>query len=62
MHLALVGAGGGGGIITVGSPRRMIEVDYKIAVVRNYRVIESKSSDPSPVTEAEVLSYAGAAS
>src|ERR1051325_7401503 len=58
MHLALVGAGLGGWIITIRSPRRMIEVDYKIAVVRNNRLVESESSNSSPVTEGAPLGQA----
>src|SRR2546423_7179673 len=58
MHFALVRASRRGWIVPIGSPRRMIEVDHKITVVRNNRVVESKSSDLLPVTEAKVLGHA----
>src|SRR2546423_4033555 len=58
MHLALVGAGCGCWIIPVRAPRRVIEVNYKIPVVRNNRIVESESPNSSPVTEGPPLSQA----
>src|SRR5215470_16524929 len=55
MHFALVHACCGGRIVAIVSPRRMIEVNYEITVVRNDGVIENNFADAPPVAESAAL-------
>src|SRR5215470_19211944 len=50
-HLAFVDACGGCGVALVGAPRRMMEMDDEIAVVRNDRPVEGDGSDAAPIPQ-----------
>jgi hypothetical protein len=54
-HLSFVDTRGGCGIVLVVSPRRMMEVDDEIAVVRNDRPVEGDGSDAAPIVEGAPL-------
>jgi hypothetical protein len=51
----LVHARGRRRIIPIVAPGGMIEMNYKIAVVRSYRVIEGKFTDAAPIVECSSL-------
>src|SRR5262245_54467977 len=54
-HLAFVDARGGRGVVLVVTPRRMMEMDDEIAVVRNDRPVEGDGSDAAPIPEGAAL-------
>src|SRR5262245_8730146 len=54
-HLAFVDARGGCGVVLVVTPRRMMEMDDEIAVVRNDRPVASHRADAAPVAEGAPL-------
>src|SRR5262245_38335195 len=54
-HLSFVHTRGGCGIVLVVSPRRMMEMDDEIAVVRNDRPVEGNGSDVAPIAEGAPL-------
>ena len=54
-HLSFVDTRGGCGIVLVVSPRRMMEVDDEITVVRNDRPVEGDGSDATPIVEGAPL-------
>src|SRR5262245_18376493 len=54
-HLAFVDARGGCGVVLIVTPRRMMEMDDEIAVVRNDGPVESDRSDAAPVAEGAPL-------
>src|SRR5262245_6946972 len=54
-HLAFVDACGGCGVVSVVAPRRMMEMDGEIAVVRNDRPVEGDGSDAAPIPEGAPL-------
>src|SRR5215467_4677502 len=54
-HLSLVDARRGCRIVLVVTPRRMMEMDDEIAVVRNDRAVEGDSSDAAPIAEDAAL-------
>src|SRR6516164_6660807 len=54
-HLSFVDARGGCGVVLVVTPRRMMEMDDEIAVVRNDRPVEGDGSDAAPIPEGAPL-------
>src|SRR5712672_2730576 len=54
-YLTLVHARSRRRIIPIGTPGRMIEMNHKITVIRDHRVIEGKTADPPPIAECDVL-------
>src|SRR6266487_684332 len=54
-HLAFVDARGGCRVVLVGTPRRMMEMDDEIAIVRNDRPVEGDGSDAAPIPEGAPL-------
>jgi hypothetical protein len=54
-HLSFVDTRGGCGIVLIVSPRRMMEVDDEIAVVRNDRPVEGNRSDAAPIPQGAPL-------
>src|SRR5207247_10242540 len=48
-HLSFVDARGGCGVVLVVTPRRMMEMDDEIAIVRNDRPVEGDGSDAAPI-------------
>jgi hypothetical protein len=54
-HLAFVDARRGCGVVLVVTPRRMMEMDDEIAVVRNDRPVEGDGSDAAPIPEGAPL-------
>src|SRR3984893_8787232 len=54
-HLLFVDARGGCGVVLVVTPRRMVEVDNEIAIVRNDRPVEGDGSDVAPIPEGALL-------
>src|SRR5262249_58096579 len=54
-HLSFVDARRGCGVVLVGAPRRMMEMDDEIAVVRNDRPVEGDGSDAAPIPEGAPL-------
>src|SRR5258706_3380166 len=58
-HLVLVHARSRRRIIPIGTTGRMIEMDHKITVIRDHRVVESKLANPPPIAERDVLRNSG---
>src|SRR6516165_5538455 len=54
-HLSFVDARRGCGVVLVVTPRRMMEMDDEIAVVRNDRPVEGDGSDAAPIPEGAPL-------
>src|SRR5215813_1176399 len=54
-HLAFVDPRGGCGVVLVVTPRRMMEMDDEIAIVRNDRLVEGDGSDAAPIAEGAPL-------
>src|SRR5215831_18907737 len=54
-HLAFVDPRGGCGVVLVVTPRRMMEMDDEIAIVRNDRLVEGDRSDAAPIAEGAPL-------
>src|SRR6516164_858794 len=54
-HLAFVDARRGCRVVLVVTPRRMMEMDDEIAVVRNDRLVEGDGSDAAPIAEGAAL-------
>src|SRR3984893_3906035 len=54
-HLAFVDARRGCGVVLVVTPRRMMEMDDEIAVVRHDRPVEGDGSDAAPIPEGTPL-------
>src|SRR5215468_8973393 len=54
-HLAFVDPRGGCGVVLVVTPRRMVEMDDEIAIVRNDRLVEGDGSDAAPIAEGAPL-------
>src|SRR5262244_1394339 len=54
-HLSFVDARRGCGVVLVVTPRRMMEMDDEIAIVRNDRLVEGDGSDAAPVAEGAPL-------
>src|SRR5262245_17482554 len=50
-HLAFVDARRGCRVVLVVTPRRMMEMDDEIAVVRNDRAVEGDRSDAAPIPQ-----------
>ena len=54
-HFSFVDARGGCGVVLVVTPRRMMEVDNEVAIVRNDRPVEGDGSDAAPIPEGAPL-------
>src|SRR5215470_5240043 len=54
-HLAFVDARRGCGVVLVVTPRRMMEMDDEIPIVRNDGLIEADGSDAAPIPEGAAL-------
>ena len=48
-HFAFVETRGGCGVVLIVTPRRMMEMNDEIAVVRNDRPVEGDGSDAAPI-------------
>ena len=59
-HLSFVHTRRGCGIVFVVSPRRMMEMDDEIPVVRHDRPVEGDGSDAAPIPEGALLAEEGA--
>jgi hypothetical protein len=55
MHLASAHTRSRRGIVPIIAPRGMVEVNYKITVIRDDRTIESQSADATPIAECAAL-------
>src|SRR6266446_152251 len=54
-HLSFVDARGGCGVVLVVTPRRMMEMDDEVAIVRNDRPVEADGTDVAPISEGALL-------
>src|SRR5580700_3843707 len=50
-HLTLIDAGGCRRIVSVFAPRWLVKVNYKVAIIRDDRIIESQFADRAPTPE-----------
>src|SRR5260370_11464825 len=53
--LSFVDARGGCGVVLVVTPRRMMEMDDEVAIVRNDRPVEADGTDVAPISEGALL-------